>query len=49
MHPPSIIKDTLKAFNNFKNKQKTVSNNVFWYVYSENTFNTPYIRIKHVC
>ena len=27
-----LIKDTLKAFNGFKNKQKSVWNNVFWYV-----------------
>ena len=26
------IKDTLKAFNGFKNKQKNVWSNVFWYV-----------------
>ena len=28
----SNIKDTLKAFGNFKNKQKSVRSNVFWYV-----------------
>ena len=27
-----ILKDTLKAFNDFKNKQKCVWSNVFWYV-----------------
>ena len=27
-----LIKDTLKAFNNFKNKQKSVWINFFWYV-----------------
>ena len=27
-----MIKDTLKAFNDFKNKQKNVRSNVFWYV-----------------
>ena len=26
------LKDTLKAFDNFKNKQKSVWSNVFWYV-----------------
>ena len=26
------IKDTLKAFDDFKNKQKIVWSNVFWYV-----------------
>ena len=28
----SIIKDTLKAFDDFKTKQKSVRSNVFWYV-----------------
>ena len=27
-----LLKDTLKAFDDFKNKQKNVWNNVFWYV-----------------
>ena len=27
-----IVKDTLKALHNFKNKQKRVWSNVFWYV-----------------
>ena len=27
-----IFKDTLKAFDDFKNKQKSVRSNVFWYV-----------------
>ena len=26
------IKDTLKAFGNFKNKQNSVSSSAFWYV-----------------
>ena len=34
-----FIKDTLKAFDNFKNKQQK-------YVYSESVFNTLYIKIK---
>ena len=28
----AVFKDTLKAFNDFKNKQKNVWSNVFWYV-----------------
>ena len=28
----NLLKDTLKAFDNFKNKQKSVWSNVFWYV-----------------
>ena len=28
----SMLKDTLKAFSDFKNKQKSISSNVFWYV-----------------
>ena len=47
------INDILKAFDNFKNKQKSVWSNVFdmWkkYIYSENLFNTLYIEIKHKC
>ena len=27
-----VLKDTLKAFNNFQNKQKNVRKNVFWYI-----------------
>ena len=27
-----ILKDTLKAFGDFKNKQKSVWSNIFWYV-----------------
>ena len=34
-----VFKDTLKAFDNFKNKQQ--------YVYSESVFNALYIEIKH--
>ena len=44
-------KDTLKAFVDFKHKQKSVRNNVFWYVniyvYSESLFSTLYTEIKH--
>ena len=28
----SMLKDTLKPFSDFKNKQKSISSNVFWYV-----------------
>ena len=48
----SLIKDTLKAFDDFKNKQKSVWSNFFWYikvVYSESVFNTLCIAIKHIC
>ena len=44
------LKDTLKAFDKFKNKQKSVWSIFFdiWkYVYSESVFNTLYIEIKH--
>ena len=27
-----VLKDTLKAINNFQNKQKSVRSNVFWYI-----------------
>ena len=49
---PKLRTNTLKAFNNFKNKRKSVLSNVFdmlKYVYSENVFNTLYIEIKHKC
>ena len=38
-----FIKDTLKALDEFKNKQKSVSNNFFWYV-KVGIFNTLYIE-----
>ena len=49
---PGILKDTRKAFDNFKNKQKSVWGNVFWYVKecifcSESVFDALYIEIKH--
>ena len=31
-HPAILFKDTLKAFNDLKNKHKTVWSNMFWYV-----------------
>ena len=40
------VKDTLKAFEDFKNRQKSVWSNVFCYVkyvHSESVFNTLYI------
>ena len=44
------MKDTLKAFDGFKNNQKGVWSNVFLiYVYSESAFNTLQIEIKHTC
>ena len=46
------ITDTMKAFDDFKNKQKSVWSNVFdmWeYVYSESVFNKLYIGIKRKC
>ena len=36
------LKDTLKAFGDFKNKQKSIWSNVFGYGYSESVFNTHY-------
>ena len=43
-----ILKDTLKAFDDFKNSQKSVWSTIFWYVnvYSESVFNTLYIKDK---
>ena len=44
------VKNTLKAFDDVKSKQKSVKSNVFIYVkivYSESLFNTLYIDIKH--
>ena len=46
------IKDKLKAFNGFKNKQCSVRNSVFWYVkvcifWKYLIFNTLCIEIKH--
>ena len=41
---------SLPTFDDFKNKQKSVSNNNFdieKYVYSENLFDTLYIEIEH--
>ena len=47
------FKDTLKAFEDFKNKQQSVWSNVFWYVkkylYSEGICDTLYIEIKCKC
>ena len=45
-----LFKDTLEVFDDFKNKQESIRNNVFWYVkvlYSESIFNTLYIKIKY--
>ena len=47
-----VFKDTLKGFDDFKNKQKSAWSNVFWYVkdvYSESVFNTLYIVIRYKC
>ena len=49
---PNGYKDTMKAFDNFKNKQESVWSNVFdilKYIYSESVFNALYIEIKHNC
>ena len=46
------FKDTLKAFCDFTNRQKSVESNVFGmrkYVCSESVFNKLYIEIKHKC
>ena len=44
-----FVKDTLKAYRNFKNKQKSVWSNVFWYakvyIYSESVLNSLYTAI----
>ena len=45
-----LIKDIMKAFVNFRNKQQVYEVILFdmqKYVYSENVFNTLYIEIKH--
>ena len=46
-----VLKDTLKAFNDLKNKHKSVP--MFFdmkkYIYSENLLNTLYSEIKHKC
>ena len=52
LYPANIylFKDTLKDFNDFKNKQKSEWSNVFDMqkrVYSESVFNTLYIEIKN--
>ena len=39
--------DTLKAFEEFKNKQKSVWSNVFWYA-EVCIINTLYIEVKHM-
>ena len=44
------LKDTLKVFGDFKNKEKGVWSNVFdkqQDIYSESVFNTLYSEIKH--
>ena len=45
------FKDTLKAFDDFKNKQKSVRSHVFWCVnvYSESVMNTLYTEVKDKC
>ena len=47
-----LLKDTQKAFDDIKNKQKSDWSNAFWYVtvyiYSERSFNTIYIKIKQM-
>ena len=54
--PVCYAKDTLKAFDDFKDKQISVWSIVFWYVKIcifwkciESVFNTLYIEIKHRC
>ena len=47
-----MVKDTWKAFDDLKNKQKGVELMFFSmqkYVYSENVLNILYIEIKHKC
>ena len=44
-----LIKDTLKAFDDVKNKQNSAWSNVFEYLYSESVFKILYIEIKHKC
>ena len=41
-----FFKDTLKGFNDFKNKQRKC---MFFDIYSESVFNTLYIEIKRKC
>ena len=47
------LKDTLKAVDDFKNKEKKIYEAMFFdmfkYIYSESVFNTPYIKIKSKC
>ena len=49
-----LLKDTLNAFDNFKNKQKSVWSNVFliyksMYILKVYSIHTLYIGIKHKC
>ena len=47
-----MLKDTLKAYNNFKNKQKAYEvmfYDIDTYVYFVSLFNTLYIEIKRKC
>ena len=48
----SHVKDTLKVFEDFKNKQKSVWSkfaDMQKYIHSESLFNTLYIEINHKC
>ena len=46
----NLIKDTLKAFDDFKNaQQKCMKKYIQKYIYSESLLNTLYIEIKHKC
>ena len=42
-----MLNDTLKALDDFKNKQQKPM--IWKYLYSENVFNTLYMKIKHGC
>ena len=48
-----IVKDRVKAFHDFKNKQKRLWRNVFWHVkvgiFSKFIHHSVYIEIKHKC
>ena len=49
---PYLIKDTLKAFGDFKNKQKSVwgeAIDMLKYTYAQRLISTLSIEIKHKC
>ena len=48
----NIVKDPLKVFGDFKDKEKGICSIIFdmlTYIYSEKVFNTLHIEINHIC